>query len=161
MLWFQSVNQPVIIHSFKPKENLVSNCNFTSLQEEKNLLVQIDYRIRIFSWSHGSQNYTKHWFNQSTLRWVGWPYNLVVGWWCLSGIAWLLRGSIPLLRGWSKARFWRRCITLVRGWSIYRLLVGVEEDAVQSYVLLQLLVVVVPSWLVSFCIHTHSKCKQQ
>ena len=38
---------------------------------------------------------------------------------------------------------------------------GAEEDAVQSFVVLQLLVVDVPSWLVSFCIHTHSKCKQQ
>ena len=44
---------------------------------------------------------------------------------------------------------------------VHRLLVGVEEDAVQSFVVLQLLVVVVPSWLVSFCIHTRSKYKQQ
>jgi len=37
-------------------------------------------------------------------------------------------------------------------------LVGVEEDAVQSFVALQLFVV--PLRLVSFCIHTRSKCKQ-
>ena len=45
------------------------------------------------------------------------------------------------------------------GGVVHSLLVGVEEDFVQSFVALQLLVVV-PSWLVSFCIHTRSKCKQ-
>ena len=50
-------------------------------------------------------------------------------------------------------------VHILAGEVVHSLLVAVEEDFVQSLAVLQFLVVV-PSWLVSFCIHTRSKCKQ-